>query len=246
MRICSVIIYPLKKKFIGTSSILAGGKSRVLPADPLFTNCIMPGSNWNSSDFPFSRSARPPIRLSFEYNLQCPLLVSQLFPPLLRMFQWLWLLPYLNILFVQASDISSSLPKSENVRDVCLDCFDLICHLQTPASRARAYCDCNPIRAFETFDISKEPISKTSRFWMFWYKRGCNWLGAIKGMALWSRGFSRGSLFKTRPKPETAHEKPLEPRITRGRQSHSILIFCFDILNLELFDFQMIITMEFM
>ena len=31
----------------------------------------------------------------------------------------------------------------------------------------------------------------------FWYKRGCNWLGAIKGMALWSRGFSRGSLFKT-------------------------------------------------
>ena len=119
-----------------------------------------------------------------------------------------------------------------------LDCFDLICHLQTPASRARAYCDCNPIRAFETFDISKEPISKTSRFWMFWYKRGCNWLGAIKGMALWSRGFSRGSLFKTRPKPETAHEKPLEPRITRGRQSHSILIFCFDILNLELFDLQ--------
>ena len=35
-------------------------------------------------------------------------------------------------------------------------------------------------------DISKEAISKTSRFWMFWYKRGCNWLGAIKGMALWS------------------------------------------------------------
>ena len=65
------------------------------------------------------------------------------------------------------------------------------------ASRSRAYCDCNPIRAFETFDISKEPISKTSRFWMFWYNRGCNWLGAIKGMTLRSRGFSRGSLFKT-------------------------------------------------
>ena len=37
--------------------------------------------------------------------------------------------------------------------------------------------------------------------------------GAIKGMALWSRGFSRGSLFKTWPKPETAHEKSLAPRV---------------------------------
>ena len=87
MRICSVIIYPPEKKFIGTSSILAGGKSRVLPADPLFTHCIMPGSNWNSSDFPSSLSARPPICLSFEYNLQCPLLVTQLLPPLPRMWQ---------------------------------------------------------------------------------------------------------------------------------------------------------------
>ena len=71
--------------------------------------------------------------------------------------------------------------------------------------------------AFETFDISKEPISKTSRFWIFSYKWGCNWLGAIKGMVLWSRGFSRGSLFKTWPKPETAHEKPLAPRVVGQR-----------------------------
>ena len=56
---------------------------------------------------------------------------------------------------------------------MCLDSLDLIfVTFKTPASRSRAYCDCNPIRAFETFDISKEPISKTSRFWMFWYKRG--------------------------------------------------------------------------
>ena len=48
---------------------------------------------------------------------------------------------------------------------------------------------------------------------MFWYKRCCNWLGAIKGTALWSRGFSRGSLFRTWPKPETAHEKSLAPRV---------------------------------
>ena len=46
----------------------------------------------------------------------------------------------------------------------------------------------------------------------FGIKRGCNWLGAMKGIALWSRGFSRGSL-KTWPKPETAHEKPLAPRV---------------------------------
>ena len=35
MHICSVIIYPLEKKFIGTSSILAQGKCRVLPTDPI-------------------------------------------------------------------------------------------------------------------------------------------------------------------------------------------------------------------
>ena len=122
-----------------------------------------------------------------------------------------------------------------NVPDVCLDCLGLIfVTFKPPASRSRAYCDCNPIRAFETFDISKETISKTSRSWMFWYRRGCNWLGAIKGMALWSRGFSRGPLFfaqvtffiewpvlkasgpETWPKPETAHEKPLAPRVSEA------------------------------
>ena len=109
------------------------------------------------------------------------------------MFQWLRLLPYRNLPVVQASDIFNSLPKSENVRDVCLDCLDsILVTFKPPAFRSRAYCDCNPIRAFEIFDISKEPISKTSRFCMFWYKRCCNWLGAIKGMALWSRGFRAG------------------------------------------------------
>ena len=67
---------------------------------------------------------------------------------------------------------------------MCLDSLALVfVTFKTPVFRSRAYCDCNPIRAFETLGISKEPISKTSRFWMFWYKRGCNWLGAIKGMA---------------------------------------------------------------
>jgi len=42
MHVCSVVIYsyPLEKKFIGTSSILARGKSRLLPTDRLVTHCI--------------------------------------------------------------------------------------------------------------------------------------------------------------------------------------------------------------
>ena len=88
-------------------------------------------------------------------NLPCPLI----FPPHHRMFQWLRLLPYRNLPVVQASDIFNSLPKSENVRDVCLDCLDsILVTFKPPAFRSRAYCDCNPIRAFETFDISNEPI----------------------------------------------------------------------------------------
>ena len=131
------------------------------------------------------------------------------------MLQWLWLLPYLNLPFIQASDISNTRPKSENVHDACLDCLDLIFFtFKTPASRSHAYCDYNPIRTFETLNISKEPISKTSRFSMFWYKQGtCNWPSTIKGIAVWSRGFLRGSLFKTWLKPKTTHEKPTASRV---------------------------------
>ena len=35
MHICSVIIYPLEKKFIGTSSINTRGECRVLPTDSI-------------------------------------------------------------------------------------------------------------------------------------------------------------------------------------------------------------------
>ena len=38
-----------------------------------------------------------------------------------------------------------------------------------------------------------------------------------KGLGLWTKGFSRGSLFNTWPKPETAHEKPLAPRVCTDR-----------------------------
>ena len=52
----------------------------------------------------------------------------------------------------------SSKRQKHNLCDVCLDCF------KPPASRSRAYCDCNPIRAFETFEISKKPSLLHSRF----------------------------------------------------------------------------------
>ena len=145
----------------------------------------MSGSNWNSSDFPSSRSARPPVCLSLEYNLQCSLLVPHLFPPHHRMFR----------LFA----LSKSSVHTGNWL-----------WLQSNQSIWNIY-------------ISKEPISKTSRFWMFWYKRGCDWLGAIKGMALWSSGFSRGPLSKTWPKPETAQEKLLAPRVSENWIQNSFL-----------------------
>ena len=68
MHICSVIIYPLKKKFIGTSSSLARGKSTVLLIGSLVTHCICQ----------VVTRTRQPICLSFDFNLQCPLLVPHL------------------------------------------------------------------------------------------------------------------------------------------------------------------------
>ena len=128
------------------------------------------------------------------------------------MFQWLRLLPYRNLPFVQASDIFILFQKVKTYV-MCAWIVWIKSLSRSNHPRFDHAPDCNPIRTFETLDISKEPISKTSRFWMFWYKRGCKWLCAIKGMALRSRGFSRGSLFKTWPKPETAHEKSLAPRV---------------------------------
>ena len=60
-------------------SILARGRSSLLPTDPLFAHCICQ-----------ERSARPPICLSFEHNLQYPLLlvVPHLFAPQLACY-WL-------------------------------------------------------------------------------------------------------------------------------------------------------------
>ena len=49
------------------------------------------------------------------------------------------------------------------------------------------------------------------RSWMFENKRVCNWLGAIEGFALWSKAFRAGHYEDS--KPETAHEKPLAPRV---------------------------------
>ena len=100
MQICSVIIYPLKKKFIGTSSILARGKCRVLPTDPICQ--VVTGT---AVIFHLAGRQELPVCLSFEYNLQCPLLVPHLFPPHHLLFHWLRLLPYLHLPYIQVSDI---------------------------------------------------------------------------------------------------------------------------------------------
>ena len=64
----STRIRPLEKKFIGTSSSLARCKSRVLLTDSLVTHCMCR----------VVTRTRPPICLSFDYNLQCPFLVPHL------------------------------------------------------------------------------------------------------------------------------------------------------------------------
>ena len=94
----------------------------------------MTSSNWNSSVFPSSRSARLPVCLSFDYNFQCPLFLPHLLPQHHRMFQRLRLLPYLNRPYIQASDISNS------KRSWCvLGLFGFVlCHLQTTRVRVIA------------------------------------------------------------------------------------------------------------
>ena len=71
---------------------------------------------------------------------------------------------------------------------MCLDCLDLIyISFKPPASRSRAYCGCNPIRTFETFDISKEPIGKPKH-----PDSGCFGIsGVVIGSAL-SKGWRSG------------------------------------------------------
>ena len=56
---------PAGEKFIGTSSILEGGESLVLPPDPLFTHCICQVLTGTAVIF-HRRLARPPICLSFK------------------------------------------------------------------------------------------------------------------------------------------------------------------------------------
>ena len=157
----------------------------------LFYTLHIPDSNWNSSDDQWFSIAGPQdyqnaFPLNIIYNalfLSIPSTPSNVLMTLAIVHTAIW--------YFQFSS------KRQKHTWLEMDCLHLIfVTFKPPASWSRAYCDCNPIRvrALETFDISKEPISKTSKFWMFWYKQGW-WLSAIKGMALWSRGFSRGSLF---------------------------------------------------
>ena len=163
----------------------------------LFYTLHIPGSNWNSSDDQWFSIAGPQdcqyvFPLNIIYNAL--FLFRTLIPSTPSNVPMIGYCSYSHLIFPVLQFSSKRQKHTWRV----LDCLHLIfVTFKPPASWSRTYCDCNPIRAFETFDISKEPIrsiSKTSKFWMFWYKLGW-WLSAIKGMALWSRGFSRGSLF---------------------------------------------------
>ena len=80
-----------------------------------------------------------------------------------------------------------------------------------PRPSSRSYCHCYLFRAFEASDISKEPTSKTSRFWMFGYISG-----VVIGLALSKGSRSGPEAFRAGhfdSKPETAHEKHLAPRV---------------------------------
>ena len=53
---------------------------------------------------------------------------------------------------------------------------------------------CRPIVASVPQVVVRSQSAVLSKIWTNWSNRANDWFGAIKGMALWSRGFSRGSL----------------------------------------------------
>ena len=137
------------------------------------------------------------------------------------MLQWLWLLPLLNLPFIQASDISNSRPKSENVHNACLDCLDLIFFtFKTPESRSHAYLWLQSHQnIWNTQHLQGTKLAKHPHSGCF----GISW-ELVTGPALskgWrSRGFLHRSLFKTWLKPKTTYEKPMAPRV-RFSTDHS-------------------------
>ena len=173
MHVCSVKtknppeqILPLEKKFIGTSIILARGKTHVFPSDPLL-HLHIPGSNWNSSDDQWFSIAGPQdCQFVFPLNIidNALFLFCTYSLHTIKCSDDFGYCSYSHLIF----PILFQKAKTYVTRDG-LFAFDL-CHFQTTCVLITRLSDCNPIRAFETFDISKAPINKTSKFWMFWYK----------------------------------------------------------------------------
>ena len=142
------------------------------------------------------------------YNLQCPLLDSHLFPPHLmecsaialskssvRKGIWYFQFPYKKRkrtwrvlgLFGIWSSSPSNHPRPHHAPIVIVIQSEHLKHSTSPRNQSAEHPDSG------CFGIS----------------------GVVIGSAL-SKGWrfvSRGSLFKTWPKPETAHEKPLAPRV---------------------------------
>ena len=84
------IIYPPEKTIFGTSSILARGKSRVLPTSPLFTLCQMVRAFWRDHGS-FGACCKCPLNYNIcallyidrgytQYQRQVNIFLSLLFP----------------------------------------------------------------------------------------------------------------------------------------------------------------------
>ena len=101
MHICSVIIYPLQKKFIGTSSIMARGKCRVLPTDSICQ--VVTGTA-----VIFHLAGRQDRQYVSPWNIIYNAL-SQFRTYFLHTIECSGYLPYLNLPYIQATDCDCNL-----------------------------------------------------------------------------------------------------------------------------------------
>ena len=92
---------------------------------------------------------------------------------------------------------SSQVKKKKNLGDMFLDCLESIfVTFKPPASlitRLLSLLSIQSVWSIRHLQGTNQQNIQILDVWV--YKRGCNWLGAIKGIALWSRGFSRRPLW---------------------------------------------------
>ena len=99
----------------------------------------------------------------------------------------------LYLQFVQPFDISN-LPskKRKNLGNMCLDCLQsILVTFKAPPSLIT-----HLLSSLSNQSVWNIRHLQRTRFWMFGNKRCCNRLGVIKGIAIWSRGSTRGTLWR--------------------------------------------------